>query len=158
MRESVFCTEVVRSIRAQAGWAYKVPDMPQSMLRGSRFNLPKAVDILACYEGRLYAIECKQIKKYEAFGLKNVRPSQAETLDSVGRAGGQAFVFLNVRIAHAVNRLYIFKWQHLKDLGSSIKKNELELLPSIGGRIGYFPLGEFFTHGWNTAYDGVSLP
>lgn len=76
-----------------------------------RFTASKPCDLVACIDGNFVAIECKQIKKWKAFGLGDMRPSQLVNLPAVVKSGGKAFVFLNVRIARKENRLIILDWE-----------------------------------------------
>ena len=148
MRESVFNGEVVRSLRAQGAWAHKIPDLPQSMISGMRFNPEKPFDIVAFIRGKGVAIEGKQLKKYEAFGERHMRPAQITELNKiVDSASGRAFVFLNIRRGEAprMNRLIVFVWERLRERfkEGSIKKTELESLPYIEGKKGEFDLSDF---------------
>lgn len=131
MRESTFTTEVIRSIRRDGGWVYKIPDAPTSRITGMRFTASKPFDLVACMDGRLVAIECKQIKKWKAFGMNDMRTSQLVNLPSVIKAGGRSFVFLNVRIARKENRLIFLDWEVWgpRIERESIKAKDLKELP-----------------------------
>lgn len=146
MKESVFQREVTASIEAAGGKAFKIPDFPQSMLRGSRFNPVKPFDIFGCVKGLFHAIECKQTKGYEAFGLRHMRPGQVTALDAINAAGGHSWVFLNVR-AHRLNKLYAFWWPIWRlrwEAEGSTKAAELRDMPGIDGRKGLFDLRALF--------------
>lgn len=81
------------------------------------------------------------MKKFEAFGLRHMRPSQIESMDAIVAEGGRAFVFLNIRIApdfrteqKRENRLVVLDWA---DLGprlrlGSIMAKEIRELPYTG--------------------------
>lgn len=135
MRESKFITEVGKSLKHYGCYSYKISDSPTSWtMKKTRFTATKPCDIFANVQGRFVAIECKQIKKWEAFGLNKMRPGQVVALTNVERTGGKAFVFLNVRIKaikgkqKAENRLIIFPWDWLQDRfkKGSIKAKELK--------------------------------
>jgi len=148
LRESTTNTEIVNSIKAAGHWAYKIPDFPQSMIAGSRFNPEKPFDIVAFIAGRAVAIEGKQFKKYQAFGERHMRPSQLEEFNRiVDRDAGRAFVFLNIRQPRPrLNRLLIFDWKNLRERfkDGSIKMRELEAQQYLEGRKKLFNLGGFF--------------
>ena len=135
MRESEFTSEVMRSLRAQDIWAHKIADAPISKIKGMKFTLTKPCDIVACANGNFIAIETKQIKKWRAFSIKDMRPSQIVNLSQVVKAGGQAFIFLNVRIPNEENRLIIIDWGlHGEDLArESLKADELKIFPYLSG-------------------------
>jgi len=121
----------MRSLRHRGAWAYKIPDAPitRELLKITRFTAPKPCDIVVNKGGSFYAIECKQIKKFRAFGGKDIRPAQVEHLTHIVQTGGVAYIFLNVRITNPrVNRLYVFDWKEWGDVLSTgtIKKKELE--------------------------------
>ena len=152
MRESVFITEVKRSIFAYGGWAYKLSDMPQSMIRGARFNPEKPFDLACCINGKFVGVECKQLKKYEAFGLRHIRETQIRGLDGILDGLGRAFVFVNIRQqadkkkgTSRLNRLIIFDWDVWRNrwkIGTS-KKEEMLKMPFITGAKGYFPIDKW---------------
>ena len=152
MKESDFQAELLKSLRTQGCYAEKIPDAPTSKMKGLRFTLPKPFDIFASVNGQFVAIECKQIKKFEAFGLSHMRPSQIEHLSKVIQKGGRAFVFLNVRIKPSVakqikheNRLLIFDWGvwHERWKIESLKKKDIEERPFIQGFDHYYDLNEW---------------
>ena len=153
IKESFFNTEIVNSIKYHGGWAYKVPDMPVSMLVGLRYTPEKPCDILASHRGFSFAIEGKMLKGYQAFHPNVMRPSQVREFNDMSERDMLAFVFLNIRrsgdskksIKHA-NNLIIFEWTHLRDhweANGSIKKNELEELSFLRGSKSRFDLRKF---------------
>lgn len=127
MREKDFDKEVIRSLCAlPESWAYKIPDV-----LGSRFMTFKPFDIVATICGHPYAIENKQIKKWQPFGVKEVRTSQIINLEKFHRAGGTALIFLNVRITSPrVDRLIIFEWRELAKK-KRYTTEELKALPFV---------------------------
>jgi len=150
MRESVFNTEIVNSLRACGAWAYKISDSPASWtMKQTRFTPDKPCDIIGCYNGKFFAIEGKQIKKVKAFGQSTMRLSQIESLTEILDKGGRSFVFLNVRIkgvkgeVKQENRLIIFDWSVLGAAEGSIKKKDIDALPFIIGKSKLFDLREF---------------
>ena len=148
IRESVFNTEVIHSLRAQGAWAHKLTDTPASLARAMRFVPEKPCDIIAFIGGRGVGIEGKQQKKYEAFGIRHLRDAQVRELDAMVEEGkGEAFIFLNIRIASPrTNRLVIFNWKLWREKlksGVSLKKKEIESLPFLTGKSGIFDLSDF---------------
>lgn len=109
MKEAIFSTEVKSSLQDLGCWAYKIPDA----VRGpaTRFIPEKPFDIVASYRGTAFAIETKQIKKWQSFGRKDFRPSQLKELTRFQTQGqGRSFVMLNVRIPRKENLCIIFEW------------------------------------------------
>jgi len=153
MKESVFNSEIVGSLRDFGFWAYKIPDFPQSMIRGSRFNPEKPFDIVGMISEIGVAIEGKQMRKFEAFGIRHMRPSQIAEFDfMVDNSAARAFIFLNIRQkadkvagSQYENRLIILEWSEIRDRlkKESIKKKEIEGLPFIQGKNSRFNLGWF---------------
>jgi len=131
MKEASFTTEVMRSLKHYNLWAYKIPDTPinKKIMELMRFTPEKPCDIVACYQGLMVAVETKQFKKWQAFGLRHMEPAQIDHLTRIVKEKGRAFVFLNVRIkAPHVNRLFIFDWATLypRLKKASIKAVELK--------------------------------
>lgn len=147
MNEKHFVTEVKNSLKAAGcSFAYKIPDFPQSMLTGARFNPAKPLDIVAAYGPYFLGIECKQIKEYRNFRASDVRPSQLETLCDLKAKGTAGFIFLNIRIAREVNKLVIFDWATWWPIlarDNKIEKASLIGAPGIPGRKGLFDLKPF---------------
>lgn len=138
MREATFNTELVRSLKFWGAWAYKIPDIPTSRLVGMRYTPDKPCDVIGAYSNYFFAIESKQMKKFEAFGMRFIRESQAKELNLMTSKGNQAFIFLNIRIkaikggAKRENRLIIFKWTDFRDRTKSYTAKELKTLPYVG--------------------------
>jgi penicillin-binding protein-related factor A (putative recombinase) len=136
MREAQFNTELVNSLKYWGAWAHKIPDLPASMAAGLRFTPDKPCDVVGGY-GKFFAIESKQIKKFEAFGMRFLRDSQIKELNSIIERGNRAFIFLNIRIkavkgkVKRENRLVIFDWKEFRELKETIKKADVEKLPYI---------------------------
>ena len=153
-RERKFITELKKSFAMHSQtFFHKISDMPHFAGMTSRFDMEKPFDAFAIYSGMGIAIEAKSFKDYQAFGMRHLRPCQEKGLTAVHAAFGHAYVFLNVRRnsnkslqVKRVNELYIFEWEwlFLRLSKSSIKKKELEDLPSITGKKGVFDLSGFF--------------
>jgi hypothetical protein len=146
MKEAIFNTEIVRSVNGMDGWAYKIPDMPHFAGSLFRFDKEKPFDIVAClFGGEFIAIEGKQMKKYQAFGHRHMRDCQIKALDVIGRLGGAAYVFLNIRQKTPyINRLIVFEWPDpiLGTPTKSYKKKELLAMPYVTGKKGLFNLND----------------
>ena len=107
MRESNFVTELRRGLEKINIWSYKIPDAPYASA-AMRFAPEKPGDIIAMADGTGLLIECKQIKKWSAFGMKNLTRSQVRNLFLYQRAGGISLVALNVRIPGEFSRFLFF--------------------------------------------------
>lgn len=113
MREQTFTTEIMNSLKSYGFWAYKIPDAPYSRMKdaGLRFIPPKPCDIVACKDGKFYAIETKQMKKWEKLSIDTFTLSQITNMTNIVKAGGVAYAFVNVRIKkESIDELLIFKW------------------------------------------------
>lgn len=109
MKEAVFTTEVKNSLEALGCWAHKLTDA----VRGptTRFIPPKPFDLIGSYKGIPFAIETKQMKKWEPFGKADFQPSQLKELTRFQKRGqGRSFVMLNVREPRKENLCIIFEW------------------------------------------------
>jgi len=137
LKESKFNAELINSLDHWGAYAFKIPDLPASMTMGLRFVAEKPCDIFGGYHGKFFAIESKQIKKFEAFGLRHIRDSQIKHLTSMVKTGNRAFIFLNIRIAAVKgktkreNRLVIFDWADLSRKTESYKQKEVMALPYV---------------------------
>jgi hypothetical protein len=66
MRESIFCTEIIRSFRESGAFAFKIPDSPASYGGAKmRFSVGKRFDIHAVFQGVPLAGECKFYKAFK---------------------------------------------------------------------------------------------
>lgn len=153
MREATFISEIMGSIGKAGFWAYKLADSPTSWTKDkTRFTPAKPCDIVSCFFGLMVAIECKQLRKWKAFSLSDMRESQIEALDAILVTHGLSFVFLNVRVeadfvkgTKRENRLIVFPWADLKArfASGSIKAKELQTLPYVTGTKKRFDLSQF---------------
>lgn len=146
MKEAVFNTEIVRSLK-EAGWfAHKLTDMP--MVPGLRFQSDKPCDILSVVHGVAVAIESKQFKKFQGFSIRYLRDNQVESLDQIQKSGGRSYVFLNIRIPNIKgvqkreNRCYIIDWEAWDKQPIPVKDIR-ENLPYVCGKNGLFDLTIF---------------
>lgn len=129
-QEAKFTAELRVAFEALGAWAYKIPDMPRYKGQKRR-NVPRPFDLAVCLDGRLIAVEVKQMQGFKAFGPRMMQPSQVEHLTKVEAVGGDSFVALFVhgkgpRFVH----LFVFPWSDLLrrwDHGS-IKAKELRTL------------------------------
>lgn len=118
MKESIFCTEIIKSLRQAGCFAFKIPDSPASYGSSKmRFSPGKAFDIHAVTSGVPLAIEAKLYKQFKGFGLNQLRDEQIDTLNAYWEVGGRAYVALNIRIPACreknqkrENRLLLFEW------------------------------------------------
>lgn len=113
MNEAQFQNELKKSFNSRGHFCEKIPDAVRSM--GSRFIPTKPADLFGHVEGKAFLIECKQIKKWRTWGMRDMRPSQIKGLTDFADTGGAAYVILNVRITkERENRLILFTWAQLK--------------------------------------------
>lgn len=116
MKEAKFTTEIVRSLRHHGGWAYKIPDAPitKEILKITRFTAAKPCDIVSCFDSLFVGIETKQLKKWEALGIRHFEKEQIEGMTNIIANGGRAFAFINIRINKKgqpyENRLIVLDW------------------------------------------------
>lgn len=140
MKEKQFNNELVASIRAHGGWAFKPSDarMGGWNLERPTFTPPKPCDLLVCWRGKFIAIESKQIKKWQAFGPNVLSPNQIKNLDAIEKAGGQAVVALNVRIPREEDRLLFFRYEGFSRLEKSIHRDKLKELTYVTKKKGIY--------------------
>lgn len=117
MKESVFCSELIKSLKQAGCYAFKIPDSPASYGGAKmRFSAPKQFDIHAVFSGVPLAIECKLYKSFKGFGLNQLRDEQIDALNAYYEAGGSPYVALNIRVPAVKgtqkreNRLLLFEW------------------------------------------------
>ena len=150
-KETKFLTELKQSFNEQGCFAIKIGDTP--MASGLRFTTQKEFDMVVCIKCMYVAIEAKFLGSFSAFGKNKMRDHQIEYLDKVVDAGGEAFVFLNVRFKgekdkgiKRTNKCFIFQWDALKEYWQdygTIKKKDLELMMGIDGAKQRYDLSEF---------------
>ena len=153
MKEATFSSELMESLRLMGAWCYKIADSPASWTKGiTRFTPEKPCDIIACLGGTMIGIECKQLKKFQAFGRTQMRDSQVKALGEIVAAGGKGYVFLNIRIKaikgkqKPENRLIVFdwaKWGERLSGNDTIKQKDLMAWTHATGFKGLFDLTQF---------------
>lgn len=108
-REKPFCTDVVNELKL-SHFAFKIPDQIFNPL--ARFNPKKAIDIMACLEGRFVAVEAKMIKvkTVKVASLFNeLRDDQVTCLNSIVKAKGLAFV-VGKKYIPRKSEYYLVRW------------------------------------------------
>lgn len=142
MKESIFVTEIVSSLKEQIHpHLVKIPDMPKFKLRSIfsgkelgimpewiknkmnklfyRFSPPRPYDLYFVFAGKFYAIECKIHKKKQAIPFSIVSDYQVEQLkDVVNNGSGYAYVLINIRIERKLNKAYaipVLMWAKWKE-------------------------------------------
>ena len=168
-KETIFLTELKHSFNEEGHFAIKIGDTPPSL--GMRFTTQKEFDMIVCVngsstngetrQGSYMAIEAKFLSSMRAFGPNQMRDHQCENLDKVVDAGGEAFVFLNVRFKgdkekniKRTNRCYIFRWQNLKkywEENKTIRGSALKDMEYFEGKLKRFNLRAFtpYIEVWN---------
>jgi penicillin-binding protein-related factor A (putative recombinase) len=113
MKESIFVTEVINSLKEQLHpHIEKIPDMPKFNLSKSfyRFSPPRPYDLFFVFQGKFYAVECKMHKKKQAIPFSIVSSYQVERLmDVVFNGNSYAYILINVRIKREMNKCYAIK-------------------------------------------------
>ena len=141
MRESVFTLELKKSLERIGYWTYKIADMPTSRLTDRlSFTPEKPCDlIVAAPKAKGYYIETKQIRKWEAFGYRSLRPSQKRNGELLSLLGHKYLIALNVRVPGETSKLLFMDYQALKFV-ETIPAVDLKKIPMIPGRGGIFKL------------------
>ena len=141
-------SELKRSFDAYDCWYYKIPDAPINM----RFQIEKPFDSILVRDGKFIAIEGKALKKFEAFGMRHLRPSQIKNLEAITKQGARGYVFLNIRVSSnpvegvkRENRLLIWEWEEFKRAtkNGSIKQSGVISHPYIKGSNKFYDLQDF---------------
>lgn len=147
MDEKKANTEITNSLKAEGGWAYKIPDMPSSLMMMGSFNPEKPCDIIGCFSGKFLAIETKLIKTKKAISISLFQDSQIKHLDQIVESGnGAAYAFIVWRQPQPrVNKLFILNWakwgRKLEE--KSIPGKILDQLPYVQGAKKLYDLKEF---------------
>ena len=149
-REREFLVDLRGSFEEAGAFWHKIGDAPIFGGMKTRFTDSKPFDAMAIYKGVAIAIEAKYISDYKAFGVKTLRPSQIDGLESWSKSGGRSFIFLNIRRmadklsgTTRMNRMMIFEYEDLKYIGRNMKKVELLDIPYVEGKKGRFDISRF---------------
>lgn len=70
-------------------WYHKIADSRYGMVTGDR-----AIDVVACCEGRFIGLEFKLVKRGLSIPIKSVRDNQIKTLQAITNAGGLGFLII----------------------------------------------------------------
>ena len=105
MKETDFTRTTMRSLKALAGrfWFHKIADSGTL-----EFSRPRAIDVVASWNGHFIGIEFKLHKSLNAFPLKSVRLDQMECLSELHASGATALIIIGVylgprkRIAYSI--------------------------------------------------------
>ena len=129
MKESDFQKKLLKSLREQGWWAYKIPDMPKS--DGARFIPEKPGDIITARKAESFSIqailiECKQIKGIKGFNRtlfqsskdkKNNLPfeewNQVKSLNEFNDKAGVSYAAINIinkKDEKGYDYLLLFQW------------------------------------------------
>ena len=114
MKEAAINTALRRSLEVAGAYAYKIADTPARGF-GMQFSPAKPCDLIACFEGRFVGIETKLLAGYKAFGWRNLRDSQRESLAAIDGAGGLALVAAVVYVPRRLKRLFLWPWSEVFD-------------------------------------------
>ena len=117
--EGEHTTSLIKGLHKIGAFAYKIPDPV-----GSYKVNPRPFDVIACYQGKSIAIECKWIKQPKAFGMSSLRPVQINGLNKHQESGGLSLVVLFLKYRHKINML-VWDWQEFKNHNGTYKKYEL---------------------------------
>jgi hypothetical protein len=150
MNEKVFQSEIKKNLELCRFFVQKFYDLPVSALGartdGFRFTPEKPCDFVVLRGPVGALIECKMIKKFKAFSLRDFRPSQIRNFNLATKLGVPCYCFLNVRIARPrVNRLIIIEWKRLNVLleFGSLYKDDVEALEYVEGKGGLYDLSDW---------------
>jgi hypothetical protein len=151
MKETVFQSEIVDSLKSLGVWGYKIPDIPFNYQ--NKFCPKKPCDILCVPKNypTIY-IEAKMIKEWKSFGIKMLEESQVEAGKILTSLGHKYFIFLNVRLkadpfkeSKQESRCIIFSYQEIMSRGENFYAKELKNMPFIPGHKGLFDLSSFLS-------------
>lgn len=147
MNEAKFQKELKESFSEIGMIAYKFFDLPVSALRGLQYVPEKPSDFVVFDGKTAFLVECKQIKKYESFGMRQMRPGQIRELNRITNSGGLGFVFLNVRIKSPhENKILIWEWSEFKSSCQTFGPfdiGELKAAEGLRAKAGVFNLQKF---------------
>lgn len=124
-QEKAFLNELNRSARLllpESFW-YKIPDFPVSRSR-VRFSPVKPFDAVFVVDGTPVAVETKSHASDLSWPLNRTAPHQIEGLSAFGRAGGAAYVLLNVRYGRGKARVNFVVMIEIKELIAMLKRKK----------------------------------
>lgn len=111
-KEAPYTTKMTKGLREAGHFVYKLPD-PQGSGFGSdvknKFTAKRPFDVVACINGKLFAIECKYMDKAQSFRPIRLAPHQHDNLRAVLKAKGKSLVVLFLKHLGRV-RLIPFKY------------------------------------------------
>jgi len=112
MRESIFQSEIKRSIDALMGHSHyhKIPDV---YAKGD-FETKRPYDCYVFYNKEFCALELKQIRECKSFPFENVEPHQIYYLQKVKQNLGLAYVVINYRFSPSQKQMKKYKLKENK--------------------------------------------
>ena len=115
MRETDYIRKIMIKVKDVASddlYYHKVADA------GSlAYSQPRAVDVLASYQGQFIGMEWKLHKTKGAFALKHFRQHQYDELDRVAKSGGRALIVIGVYVDGGKHQeVYIIPFVHWGNL------------------------------------------
>lgn len=149
-KEQAFLIELKNSFQKAKAFWFKIPDSPIYKGMQTKFTGAKPFDAILVYNGVPVAIEAKYLSDFKAFGMRQLQTSQIQNLEAFENAGGQSYLFLNVRrkanpecFESYVNALLIFPWSEFKKRKKAYSKDELFSRKQWNGKKGLFPVKSF---------------
>lgn len=125
-KETACTTELIKSIFAAGGFAWKIPDPTP----GGYKTAKRPFDVFGCFNGKMFAIEAKYMPRYGPFGPNKLAEHQHKALGQVLDAGGLSYVVLFVS-SHRKNRLFVFKYADFRRLSKSYTHVQMLDMPYI---------------------------
>jgi penicillin-binding protein-related factor A (putative recombinase) len=127
MNEKDFASEIKTSIekQLQPSHYHKIPD--QIYNPNARFNVEKKYDAYVLWQGRFTALEYKIHKTSNAWSFDSVRPIQKMSLLEVKRAGGKAYIVLNVRFDN-IRKCYFIPIEEFNFLVQNLTRKSIPIV------------------------------
>lgn len=107
----------------------------------TRFTLRSPYDSFLVAQGRIFALELKMMKEHGSLPLANIQEHQIEGLQEVIRAGGEAWLLVNMRRRKekSENRAWALDIRHWDALMARVAAEQRKSIPYR-----YFTEGVFF--------------
>lgn len=120
MNETTFTRQVMQNWQRQKPnslWFHKIADPTY----GQAYTQTRAVDVIACYKGKVVGIEWKLIKNKKSIPLDRIRESQIKTLFDIKLVGGFGFIAIGVYNSTKDKSVYFIP---IQDWCKAVKKEK----------------------------------
>ena len=123
-REQKFLSDLGRSIKADGGFFFKIPDSPN--YGEMRFQIEKPFDVIIFWAGHGIALEGKYLTTKTVINLNCLRKGQIKGLRRSHANGACSYVVVGLKLSNGLERAYFFTWpmveQKTRYIAEDLKK------------------------------------